>query len=100
MSESIEQAGCQAGLRSQKSYADMRLQPAKGMTSLSTKELESVRKSDGIGKKFARRGQEKVLGAIHKGRPHGGGGFKNWSILRTNSTDRLREMRTRGRGGV
>ena len=25
-------------------------------------------------------------------------GFKNWSILRTNSTDRLREMRMRVRG--
>ena len=61
MSESIEQAARPTDLRSQKSYADMRLQPAKGMTSLSTKELESVRKSDGIGKKFARRGQEKVL---------------------------------------
>ena len=31
-------------------------------------------------------------------RTEGGGGFKNCSILRTNSTDRLREMRTRGRG--
>ena len=30
----------------------------------------------------------------------GEGGFKNCLILRTNSTDRLREMRTRGRGGV
>ena len=28
----------------------------------------------------------------------GGGGFKNCQILRTNSTERLREMRTRGRG--
>ena len=28
----------------------------------------------------------------------GEGGFKNYLILRTNSTDRLREMRTRGRG--
>ena len=30
----------------------------------------------------------------------GGGGFKICLILRTNSTDRLREMRTRGRVGV
>ena len=30
--------------------------------------------------------------------PRGEGGFKNCPILRTNSTDRLREMRTRGRG--
>ena len=29
----------------------------------------------------------------------GEGGFKNWPILRTDKTDRLREMRTRG-GGV
>ena len=29
-----------------------------------------------------------------------GGGLKNCQILRTNSTDRLREMRTRGREGV
>ena len=37
---------------------------------------------------------------IHKGRPHGGGegGLRNIKILRTNSTDRLREMWTRGRG--
>ena len=28
----------------------------------------------------------------------GGGGFKNRPILRTNSTDKLREVRTRGRG--
>ena len=34
-------------------------------------------------------------------RPHGGGeGLKNWLILRTNSTDRMREMWMRGRGGV
>ena len=31
----------------------------------------------------------------------GGGGFKCWLILRTNSTDRLREMQTKkGRVGV
>ena len=29
----------------------------------------------------------------------GGGGFKNCPILRTNSTDRLREMRMKGGGG-
>ena len=40
-------------------------------------------------------------GAIHKGRPHQGGrGLKNLQILWTNSTDRLREMRTREREGV
>ena len=32
-------------------------------------------------------------------RTEGGGGLKNCPILRTNSSDRLREMRTRGRGG-
>ena len=31
-------------------------------------------------------------------RTEGGGGLKNCPILRTNSSDRLREMRTRGRG--
>ena len=30
----------------------------------------------------------------------GEGGFKNCPILRTDKTDRLREMRTRGRGGL
>ena len=30
----------------------------------------------------------------------GEGGFKNCPILRTNSTDRLREMRMKGGGGV
>ena len=40
------------------------------------------------------------LGTIKKGRPHGGGWSRNLKILRTNSTDRLREMRTRGREGV
>ena len=33
-------------------------------------------------------------------RTEGGGGFKNCPILRTDKTDRLREMRTRGRGGL
>ena len=33
-------------------------------------------------------------------RTEGGGGLRNLPILRTNSTDRLREMRTRGREGV
>ena len=32
-------------------------------------------------------------------RTEGGGGFKNYPILRTNSTDRLREMRMKGGGG-
>ena len=40
------------------------------------------------------------LGTIKKGRPHRGGWSRNLQILRTNSTDRLREMRTRGREGV
>ena len=42
------------------------------------------------------------LGAILKWRLHGGGegGFKNCPILRTNSTDKLREMRMKGGGGV
>ena len=41
------------------------------------------------------------IGAMHKGRPHGGGegGFKNCPILRTNSTDRLRECVTKGGRG-
>ena len=39
------------------------------------------------------------LGTIQKGRPHRGGA-RNLQILRTYSTDRLREMRTRGREGV
>ena len=42
-------------------------------------------------------------GTMHKERPHcgGEGGFDNCQILRTNSTDRLREMRTnKGGGGV
>ena len=30
----------------------------------------------------------------------GGGGSKNWPILQTNSTDRLREMQMEGGGGV
>ena len=38
-------------------------------------------------------------GTIHKGRPHGGG-LRNLQILRTNSTDRMLEMRIRGREGV
>ena len=38
-------------------------------------------------------------GTIHKGRPHGGGGLRNLENLRKNSTDRLREMRTKGRRG-
>ena len=33
-------------------------------------------------------------------RTEGGGGFKNCPILWTDSTDRLREMQTRGREGV
>ena len=33
-------------------------------------------------------------------RTEGGGGLRNLEILRTNKTDRLREMRTRGREGV
>ena len=43
-----------------------------------------------------------TIGAILKRRPHGGGegGFQNCQILRTNSTDRLREMRMRGGEGV
>ena len=28
-----------------------------------------------------------------------GGGLKNWLILRTNSTDKVREMQTNGEGG-
>ena len=43
-----------------------------------------------------------AYGIIHKGRLHRGGrgGLRNLQILWTNSTDRLREMQTRGREGV
>ena len=37
---------------------------------------------------------------VHMTSAQRGEGFKNCIILRTNSTDRLREMRTRGRGGL